>query len=123
MRLLQGDAVVVGRGTWRVDLGYGLEVVGGHSVENLILIRRGVVLRDGHERDQDLAILRWKPVDVVEQLDEREGTTSGAACLALMREERLPEVPLFLKEAVAAQVSGLDEYQSIWRTKAYGEFG
>jgi sugar (pentulose or hexulose) kinase len=70
-----------------------------------------------------LAQLRAQQLQRLLLSDEHEGTTSGAACLALMQDERLPEVPLSLKEAVAAQVLGLDEYQSNWRTKAYGEFG
>jgi sugar (pentulose or hexulose) kinase len=70
-----------------------------------------------------LAQLRAQRLQRLLLSDEHEGTTSGAACLALMQNESMPEAPLSLKEAVAAQVSGLDEYGGKWRTRAYGEFG
>jgi sugar (pentulose or hexulose) kinase len=68
-----------------------------------------------------LAQLRAQRSQRILLSEEHEGTTSGAACLALMQDERLPEVPLSFKEAVEAHVPGLDEYWSNWRTRAYGQ--
>jgi sugar (pentulose or hexulose) kinase len=48
-----------------------------------------------------------------------EGTTSGAACLALMQDDRLPDMRLSFQAVQAAQVPGLEEYWSDWRSKVH----
>jgi len=51
--------------------------------------------------------------------DLRDGTTAGAACLALMPDGRLPKLPLSLSPATAAQLDGLAAYQRRWQELAY----
>ncbi len=51
--------------------------------------------------------------------DLRDGTTAGAACLALMPDGKLPHVPLLLVEIAAPKMDGLKDYQTQWRTVAY----
>jgi sugar (pentulose or hexulose) kinase len=51
--------------------------------------------------------------------DIRDGTTAGAACLALMDGEKLPHVALNLKAAKAASVPGLTQYHERWKMLAY----
>ena len=53
--------------------------------------------------------------------DLQEGTTSGAACLALMQNEKLPEMPLALREVEASQVPDLADYWAEWRARAHGD--
>ena len=53
--------------------------------------------------------------------DLQEGTTSGAACLALMKNEKLPEMPLALREVAASQVPDLADYWAEWRARAHGD--
>jgi sugar (pentulose or hexulose) kinase len=70
-----------------------------------------------------LAQLRAARSQKVFLSDVQEGTTSGAACLALMQDEKLPELPLSLREVVAAHVPGLAEYWNSWRARTHGGFG
>jgi sugar (pentulose or hexulose) kinase len=51
--------------------------------------------------------------------DLRDGTTAGAACLALMPDGQLPDVELSLTEVEPAQIEGFEEYCRSWRQKAY----
>ena len=48
----------------------------------------------------------------------RDGTTAGAACLALMPMGRLPHVKLDLSGAAPASIGGLAAYRSVWRKRA-----
>jgi sugar (pentulose or hexulose) kinase len=50
--------------------------------------------------------------------DLRNGTTAGAACLALMPEGKLPHVELKLLKVRAAAIDGLAAYRSSWRSRA-----
>ncbi len=51
--------------------------------------------------------------------DLRNGTTAGAACLALMPEGKLPHVELkLLKVQVAEAIDGLAAYRGTWRSRA-----
>jgi sugar (pentulose or hexulose) kinase len=70
-----------------------------------------------------LAQLRAARSQKVFLSDVQEGTTSGAACLALMQDEKLPELPLSLREVVAAHVPRLAEYWNSWRARTHGGFG
>jgi sugar (pentulose or hexulose) kinase len=51
--------------------------------------------------------------------DLRDGTTAGAACLALMPRGGLPHVPLTLTMLTASDLAGLAEYQAEWKKLAY----
>lgn len=51
--------------------------------------------------------------------DLRDGTTAGAAALALIDGGRLPSVALRLNAVQPAGIAGLDAYHASWRTKAY----
>jgi sugar (pentulose or hexulose) kinase len=51
--------------------------------------------------------------------DLRDGTTAGAACLALMPDGILPHVPLSLTTIASQNLSGLVPYQTAWRKLAY----
>ncbi len=48
----------------------------------------------------------------------RDGTTAGAACLALMPEGKLPHVELKLLQVAAAAIDGLAAYRNAWRSRA-----
>jgi sugar (pentulose or hexulose) kinase len=51
--------------------------------------------------------------------DLRDGTTAGAACLALMPDGTLPHVPLSLTTIASQNLSNLASYQTAWRKLAY----
>lgn len=51
--------------------------------------------------------------------DLRDGTTAGAACLAMMPDGKLPSLPLTLSPAMPAQIDDLSAYQHRWRELAY----
>ena len=51
--------------------------------------------------------------------DLRDGTTAGAACLALMPDGILPHVPLSLTTIASQNLSNLGEYQAKWQKLAY----
>ena len=51
--------------------------------------------------------------------DLRDGTTAGAACLALMPEGVLPHVPLALTTIASQNLNNLGQYQAAWQTLAY----
>jgi L-fuculokinase len=51
--------------------------------------------------------------------DLRDGTTAGAACLALMPNGILPHVPLSLTTIASQNLSNLGEYQAKWQKLAY----
>jgi sugar (pentulose or hexulose) kinase len=64
-----------------------------------------------------LAALR--PGQRVMASDLRDGTTAGAACLALMQGETLPHIGLELAPISPAAIAGLETYQQNWRTAAH----
>jgi sugar (pentulose or hexulose) kinase/uncharacterized protein YecT (DUF1311 family) len=64
-----------------------------------------------------LAALR--PQQTVKASALRDGTTAGAAALALIEDGRLPAIALSLTEVRPAAIPGLDAYQSEWRRMAY----
>ena len=49
----------------------------------------------------------------------RDGTTAGAACLALMRDDHLPHIELKLAAVASAAIADLARYQSLWKEKAH----
>ncbi|MBI3674037.1 MAG: L-fuculose kinase [Rhizobiales bacterium] len=63
-----------------------------------------------------LALLaQLRPGQKVLASDLRDGTTAGAACLALMQNDRLPHIGLSLNQVAPASIPGLAGYQSRWR--------
>jgi sugar (pentulose or hexulose) kinase len=48
----------------------------------------------------------------------RDGTTAGAACLGLMRDDVLPHIALKLVPVQRAEIAGLADYQTRWREQA-----
>ncbi len=55
--------------------------------------------------------------------DLRDGTTAGAACLALMPDGKLPHVPLSLTTIASQNLSNLAPYQKAWQKLAYDNAG
>jgi sugar (pentulose or hexulose) kinase len=51
--------------------------------------------------------------------DIRDGTTAGAACLALMKEGKLPHIELNLRPVTPASIDTLPGYHASWREMAY----
>jgi sugar (pentulose or hexulose) kinase len=51
--------------------------------------------------------------------DLRDGTTAGAACLALMPDGVLPHVPLALTTIASQNLNNLGHYQAAWQKLAY----
>ncbi len=64
-----------------------------------------------------LAALR--PQQTIKASALRDGTTAGAAALALIEEDRLPAIGLKLTEVRPAKIAGLGDYQTEWRRMAY----
>ena len=61
-----------------------------------------------------------RPEQRVKVSDMRDGTTAGAACLALFAGDRLPHVDLSLMEAEPAKVAQLERYRLQWREEVSG---
>ncbi|WP_395661240.1 FGGY-family carbohydrate kinase [Aestuariivirga sp.] len=53
----------------------------------------------------------------------RDGTTAGAAAIAMIDDGRLPAIALELGEVAPSAISGLDAYQARWKSLAYGARG
>jgi len=67
-----------------------------------------------------LAVLaQLRPQQKVKASALRDGTTAGAAALALIDDGNLPTIALKLEEIAPAGIPGLDAYHSGWRTIAY----
>ncbi|MCA3556182.1 FGGY family carbohydrate kinase [Aestuariivirga sp.] len=64
-----------------------------------------------------LAALR--PAQQVKASALRDGTTAGAAALAMIENGRLPAIAIRMAEVTPADVPGLDAYRAIWRALAY----
>jgi sugar (pentulose or hexulose) kinase len=79
-------------------------IVDGPFSKNLVFLQ---VLAQLRERQKVLAS------------DLRDGTTAGAACLALMPDGKLPHVPLSLTTIESQNLSSLAEYQAKWQRLAY----
>jgi sugar (pentulose or hexulose) kinase len=52
--------------------------------------------------------------------DMRDGTTAGAACLALLENGKLPRIELKLRPVTPAIIESLSSYAARWRPLAYG---
>jgi sugar (pentulose or hexulose) kinase len=69
-----------------------------------------------------LAVLaQLRPNQKVKASDLRDGTTAGAAALALIDGDRLPAIGLTLTDVAPAQLAGLDAYHAEWRRMAYAK--
>jgi sugar (pentulose or hexulose) kinase len=79
-------------------------IVDGPFSKNLVFLQVLAQLREGQE---------------VLASDLRDGTTAGAACLALMPDGILPHVPLSLTTIASQNLSNLAEYQSKWQKLAH----
>jgi sugar (pentulose or hexulose) kinase len=55
--------------------------------------------------------------------DLRDGTTAGAACLALMPDGKLPHVPLVLSTIQSQSLTNLDAYRANWQKLAQTKLG
>ncbi len=67
-----------------------------------------------------LAVLgQLRPHQKVLASDLRDGTTAGAAAIALIEDGRLPTIALKLKPAAPAAIDGLSAYHAAWKEKAY----
>lgn len=64
-----------------------------------------------------LAALR--PAQTVKASALRDGTTAGAAAIALIEDGRLPAIALALTDVAPAEITGLADYQTAWRRMAY----
>ena len=64
-----------------------------------------------------LAALR--PAQKVKASTLRDGTTAGAAALAMIDGGRLPSIGIKMAEVTAAEIKGLEEYHAAWRKMAY----
>jgi sugar (pentulose or hexulose) kinase len=64
-----------------------------------------------------LAALR--PQQTIKASALRDGTTAGAAALALIDGDRLPAIGLKLTDVPPSKIAGLGDYQTEWRRMAY----
>jgi glycerol kinase len=62
-----------------------------------------------------------RPAQTVKASALRDGTTAGAAAIALIEEGRLPAIGLALAEVRPAGIAGLADYQAAWRRMAYAK--
>lgn len=68
-----------------------------------------------------LAVLaQLRPSQRVKASALRDGTTAGAAALAMIEDGRLPSIAIRMAEVKPAEVPGLGDYQAAWRRMAYG---
>jgi sugar (pentulose or hexulose) kinase len=51
----------------------------------------------------------------------RDGTTAGAACLALIADGKLPHIEIKVSESRPANLQGLAAYQERWRELAHAQ--
>jgi sugar (pentulose or hexulose) kinase len=79
-------------------------IVDGPFSRNMVFLQILAQLRDGQK---------------LLASDLRDGTTAGAACLALMPDGVLPHVPLSLTTIASQNLSRLGQYQTAWRKLAY----
>lgn len=79
-------------------------IVDGPFSKNLVFLRVLAQLREGQK---------------LMASDLRDGTTAGAACLALMPDGKLPHVPLSLTTIVSQNLSNLAKYRAKWQRMAY----
>ena len=63
-------------------------------------------------------LAQLRPSQNVFASDLRDGTTAGAACLALMQGGIPPSIPLSPARIQAENLAGLDGYFSEWRKRA-----
>jgi len=67
-----------------------------------------------------LAVLaQLRPGQAVKASALRDGTTAGAAALALIDGERLPSIALKLTDVTPSDAAGLQDYHAQWRRMAY----
>ena len=67
-----------------------------------------------------LAVLaQLRPGQKVKASALRDGTTAGAAALAMIEDGTLPTIALKMTDVTPAAVQGLGEYQAAWRRMAY----
>ena len=67
-----------------------------------------------------LAVLaQLRPGQAVKASALRDGTTAGAASLALIRDGVLPTIALTLQTVAPSAIAGLDDYHRTWRRMAY----
>ena len=64
-------------------------------------------------------LAQLRPTQGVKASALRDGTTAGAAALAMIDDGRLPTIGLKLAEVTASEVPGLAAYQAAWRKMAY----
>ena len=64
-------------------------------------------------------LAQLRPQQKVKASALRDGTTAGAATLALIDDGRLPTIALKLEEIAPASIPGLGDYHAGWRTIAY----
>ena len=79
-------------------------IVDGPFSENLVFLK---------------VLAELRPAQKLFASDLRDGTTAGAACLALMPDGKLPHVPLSLTHVLPKKLAGLQEYASTWLSLAH----
>lgn len=69
-----------------------------------------------------LAVLaQLRPAQKVKASALRDGTTVGAAALAMIADGKLPTIGIRMTEVRPAEIAGLAAYQAAWRVMAYEE--
>ena len=67
-----------------------------------------------------LAVLaQLRPAQKVKASALRDGTTAGAAALAMIEDGRLPSIAIRMAAVTAAEIEGLASYQAAWKKMAY----
>lgn len=83
---------------------------------------RGTIIVDGpfaQNRVLMAVLAALRPNQAIKTSALRDGTTAGAATLALIDSGRLPVIRLALSDVTPAPVAGLRDYHAQWRQRAY----
>jgi sugar (pentulose or hexulose) kinase len=85
------------------------------------LVSKHTVIVDGpfSQNNAFLGVLAaLRPGQTILASEARDGTASGAACLALMPDGTLPNLAIAMRPITPAEISGLQVYQNRWRAQA-----
>lgn len=66
-------------------------------------------------------LAQLRPAQKVKASALRDGTTAGAAALAMITDGKLPTIGIRMVETMPAEIAGLDAYQAAWRKMAYAK--
>lgn len=79
------------------------------------------VIVDGPFSQNDIflsVVAALRPQQTIMASEARDGTAAGAACLALMQDNQLPNIKVAMRHIKPAVIANLTDYQTRWRESA-----